>query len=209
MKRQLASAGAAAAIVLAAVAAPASAASPQSAGRLSMKIGAANGFAGVSERVSARGTVVDTFRSSTTMVRFLGSPGSTVSFFPVRPSRAHSGSLAISMSVARPKSRSDVSRYHDSGRTVVGDLVALGMPRADAIREFGDMETLEGTAPVATDAQSSANSALSAGVATPSVTPLAVSTTTLRHDVHEHQCQQWTADRLRMLDVLPDASERW
>jgi hypothetical protein len=49
------------------------------------------------------------------------------------------------MTSSRPKSTSDYTAYHDSGRTVVGDLVALGMPLADAIAQFGDTETMEGT----------------------------------------------------------------
>jgi hypothetical protein len=53
------------------------------------------------------------------------------------------------MSARRPKTATDAAAFRDSGRTVIGDLVALGMPRGDAERQFGDLATLEGgSAPI-------------------------------------------------------------
>ena len=52
------------------------------------------------------------------------------------------------MRSTRTKTARDATAYRDSGRSVIGDLVALGMPRADAERQFGDLATLEGDAAV-------------------------------------------------------------
>jgi hypothetical protein len=123
----------------------ASAASPSSTGRLSIKINVANGFVPVAEQVTSQGSVVDTFQSSTATVKVVGSVGSSVSFFPVAATQDHPGGIELGMSAARPKTQADATAYHDSGRTVVGDLVALGMPLADAQSQFGDMETLGGS----------------------------------------------------------------
>jgi hypothetical protein len=50
----------------------------------------------------------------------------------------------MSMSTARPKAAGDVTAYRDAGRSLIGDLVALGMPQSDAEREFGELATLDG-----------------------------------------------------------------
>ncbi|HYN63946.1 MAG TPA: hypothetical protein VES36_05025, partial [Candidatus Limnocylindrales bacterium] len=52
------------------------------------------------------------------------------------------------MSTSRPKTARDATAYRDSGRSVIGDLVALGMPRAEAERDFGGLATLAGDAAV-------------------------------------------------------------
>jgi hypothetical protein len=48
------------------------------------------------------------------------------------------------ISTSRPKTVVDATAYGDAGRSVIGDLVALGMPRAEAERDFGDLATLDG-----------------------------------------------------------------
>lgn len=158
---------------------PASAASPNSARQLSISVAVANGFVPVSETATGQGTVVATFKSPTATVKALGQPGSTISFFPDPSTAATSnspahGGLAVEMrQPARPKTTADANAYRDSGRTVVGDLVALGMPRADAEREFGDMETMDGTNPYTAAV---ADTSAAPGGGSPASTPNAVLT---------------------------------
>lgn len=131
---------------------PATAADPQAV-NVSIAIARANGFVPVSEFATGQGTVVDTFQSPDATVKALGTAGSVISFFPnqgtpaTAKSAAHGGLMVEMKPPARPKTLADANAYRDSGRTVVGDLVALGMPRADAERDFGDMETMDGTNP--------------------------------------------------------------
>jgi hypothetical protein len=104
----------------------------------------ANGFVAVGELVTAHGAVVATFRSETATVAVIGGRGSAVSFQPTAPAAGRPGTLQLSMSAKRPKTAKDATAYRDSGRTLIGDLVALGMPRDEAERQFGDLATLDG-----------------------------------------------------------------
>lgn len=99
----------------------------------------ANGFVAVAERPTAGGAVVGTFRSDTATVTVIGRRGSSISFHPSLPTAERPGMLRISMATARPKTAKDATAYRDSGRSVVDDLVALGMPRGEAEREFGTL----------------------------------------------------------------------
>jgi hypothetical protein len=108
-------------------------------------IAEANGFVAVGERMTAGGAVVATFRSETATVTVVGARGSSVAFHGSPPAPGRPGTLQVSMSAKRPKTAADASAYRDSGRTLIGDLVALGMPRDEAEREFGDLATLEGS----------------------------------------------------------------
>jgi hypothetical protein len=87
---------------------------------------------------------VATIRSADATVNVLAGPGSSVSVASVKPTSSHAGTLSLSISTTRPKTTRDATAYRDSGRSVIGDLVALGMPRAAAEREFGDLATLGG-----------------------------------------------------------------
>lgn len=75
-------------------------------------------------------------------VRTLARDGSVVATRHTPPARGQRGNVTISMKTTRPKTGRDASAYRRAGRSVVGDLVALGMLPAEARREFGDMETL-------------------------------------------------------------------
>jgi hypothetical protein len=148
----------------------------------------ANGFQPVSEVTTSQGTVLATFKSTTATVKTLGQPGSAISFYPdpittSTTSSAQHGGLAVQMrQPARPKTTADANAYRDSGRTVVGDLVALGMPRADAEREFGDMETMGGTNPYTTAAASADARSGLASASGPNATMTSASTRADRAD---------------------------
>jgi hypothetical protein len=130
---------------------PSSAASGPTGADVAIRTAVANGFVRVAEVRLGNGAAIATFESRDARVRVLGEPGSVVSFYPDETTRATEvapsrGGLAMEMSQpTRPKTAAAATAYHDAGRTVVGDLVALGMPRPDAEREFGDMETMDGT----------------------------------------------------------------
>jgi hypothetical protein len=76
------------------------------------------------------------------VVRILARDGSVVSVTQVPPAGLERGSVTVGMKTTRPKTAGDAAAYRRAGRSVVADLVALGMPRAEARRQFGDMETL-------------------------------------------------------------------
>ena len=75
-------------------------------------------------------------------VRTLARDGSVVAAHHAPPARGQRGSVTVSMKTTRPKTARDASAYRRVGRSVVGDLVALGMSPAEARRQFGDMESL-------------------------------------------------------------------
>ena len=86
------------------------------------------------------GATVKLARSGDAVVRTLARDGSAVVVGNAAP--AGGGHVTVTMRTTRPKTARDASSYRRSGRSVVGDLVALGMSPAEARREFGDMETL-------------------------------------------------------------------
>jgi hypothetical protein len=126
----------------------ATAGTPPKEGPALITMSEANGFVAVAERTTAAGAVVGTFRSNTATVTMIGRRGSSISFHPSLPTAERPGTLRISMATARPKTAKDATAYRDSGRSVIDDLVALGMPRDEAEREFGDLATIGSTAPV-------------------------------------------------------------
>ena len=93
----------------------------------------------VTERRLPNGAVVASVRTGHVTVSFIGQPGSA---FGVS---ASGSTVSASMTTTRRKSARDARAYGEAGRSVIGDLVALGMPRAEAIRQFGEMATLDGT----------------------------------------------------------------
>jgi hypothetical protein len=137
------------------VAAGTSRASPTRAARTAITLINADGFEPVSEMLIAANTVVDTFKSPDSTLRLIGRPGSTAAVSLTRGSQQTPGTFRVTLSAERPKTEADSHAYADSGRTVVGDLVALGMPRLEAERQFGDMETLDGRNPYLADARNS------------------------------------------------------
>lgn len=98
-------------------------------------------------QVAHRGQVV---------VRTLARDGSVVSVRHAAPQAGKGGTVRITMRTTRPKTSRDAAAYRRGGRTVVGDLTALGMPPAEARRQFGDMETMAASAAVPYDTQCAA-----------------------------------------------------
>jgi hypothetical protein len=100
--------------------------------------------AAVPERILPNGAAITVVGSGAVKVAFIGSPGSSVA------ATSSGSSVQASMRTTRPKSTRDATAYRDAGRSVIGDLVALGMPPAEAERQFGDLATLDGDAAVVT-----------------------------------------------------------
>ena len=94
-------------------------------------------MASVRQRTLRNGAVILSLRSGDASVQFIGSRGSSLAMTPA------GRSVQASMRTTRPKSGHDATAYRAAGRSVVDDLVALGMPRSDAQREFGELQTLE------------------------------------------------------------------
>jgi hypothetical protein len=92
--------------------------------------------------ITVDGAGIATIRSAGATVRVVATPGSGVSLSSSPSTNGGQRTLSMSMSTRRPKTSRDATAYRDSGRSVVGDLVALGMPRVDAKREFGDLRTM-------------------------------------------------------------------
>jgi len=159
-------------------------ASPAPATRTSITLINAGGFEPVFEEVIAANTVVDTFKSADSTIRLIGRPGSTASI-SMDPRRADAaGTLQVRLSASRPKTASDAHAYADSGRTVVGDLVALGMPRREAERQFGDMEAVDGNNPYLAAAHDGAAMALArSGPPSPAAPTTATASGTTPYDV--------------------------
>jgi len=134
-------------IVIFSISSPVSATTPQKPVPHAIAIGDANGFVAVGETTTPEGAVIDTFQSGDVSIKVIGTPGAMVSFYPSAANADKEHGVQIAMMTTRPKTEKDATRYRDSGRTVVGDLVALGVPRADAEREFGAMETGGATNP--------------------------------------------------------------
>jgi len=89
------------------------------------------------------GATVGTAAGGGAVVRTLARDGSVVAVRHVAPAPGRRGAVTVSMTTTRPKTTRDASAYRRAGRTVVTDLVALGMSPAEARRQFGDMETLQ------------------------------------------------------------------
>jgi hypothetical protein len=87
------------------------------------------------------GAQLGTALSGEAEVRTLARDGSVVTVRHAPPADGRRGAVTVSMKTTRIKSARDASAYRRAGRSVVGDLVALGMSPAEARRQFGDMET--------------------------------------------------------------------
>ena len=142
-------------------------------------VGPNDGFVPVGEVVTPQGAVIDTFRSGEVTLRVIGWPGSTMSVRRTsEPAGGRSG-VVVELGASRPKQLQDADAYARSGRSVVGDLMALGMPEEDARREFGDMDELDPVAVAAPVLLASADLDPAALVAAPSVT----TSSTIPYDV--------------------------
>jgi hypothetical protein len=93
----------------------------------------------VAERRLPNGAVIASVRTGEVAVSFIGHPGSGFSV------SAGGSSASAAIQTTRPKTARDANAYADAGRSVIDDLVALGMPAAEAQRQFGDLATLDGT----------------------------------------------------------------
>ena len=102
-----------------------------------------DGFVPVAESVTPEGAVIDTFRSGDVTIKVIGSPGSSVRAKRVAADHPGRAGVAIELAASGPKDLDKAGAYARSGRTVVGDLVALGMPEDEARLQFGDMEVLD------------------------------------------------------------------
>jgi hypothetical protein len=117
--------------------------------RTQVRLDDADGFVAVAEEVTPAGAVIDTFRSGDVTLKVIGSPGSAVKAQRAEGKGDREG-ISLELSTSRPKKLGDVDAYARSGRTVVGDLVALGMPADEARAQFGDMEVADPAAAAAT-----------------------------------------------------------
>jgi hypothetical protein len=91
------------------------------------------------DRVLPNGAAVTTLDTGGITVSFIGQPGSLPAV------SADDTSVSASLRTTRPKTARDAAAYRNAGRSVIDDLVALGMPRSEALREFGDLDTPDGT----------------------------------------------------------------
>jgi hypothetical protein len=144
-RRPLLSAGCA--ILLATSSIGATTGGAPSSGPPPVRLEAGTGFAAAGQHVTSDGTAVASFSSGRATISVAGRPGTSVSI------QEAPGALKMSMSTTRPKTARDATAYRDSGRSLIGDLAALGMPRDEAMREFGDLATLEGDESVTSSQQ--------------------------------------------------------
>jgi hypothetical protein len=122
----------------------ATAGTPNIAAAEPLRLDFASGFAIAGQRITANGAGIATFRSADATVSVIARPGSTVSAAASKPKAGRPGTLSMSMSTSRAKTARDATAYQDAGRSLIGDLVALGMPEAQAMRDFGGLATLDG-----------------------------------------------------------------
>lgn len=115
-----------------------------------IRLDADGGFVAVAEEVTAAGAVIDTFRSGDLTLKVIGSPGSAVKAQRVADRKGRRDGVKLELSTSRPKKLADVDAYARTGRTVVGDLIALGMPGEEARAQFGDMDVADPAAAAAT-----------------------------------------------------------
>jgi hypothetical protein len=101
------------------------------------------GFTAVSEVRTVTGAVIDTFRSGDVTVRVIGWPGSTVRMSKKATASPGRAVVTVDLGARGAKTRADAGRYEASGRTVMGDLVALGADPGWAAEEFGEMDVLD------------------------------------------------------------------
>jgi hypothetical protein len=148
----------------------------------SISVGLANGFVPVSEVRTAQGAIIDTFQSSAMTIKVLGTPGSSVSFYPMASTADGHGGLGVAMASAASKTSGAADAYTNSGRSVVEDLVSMGVPRADAERDFGGLETPDGTNPYAATAQADAGIVLASANPPPSQPTTVLASPTTPYD---------------------------
>ncbi len=119
------------------------------AGTDSASLTATGEYTRVSEVQVRPGWVIDTYASSTTTVRVFGRAGSSVSA-PSTASAAGFGATAFTMTSPDLKKASSASAGPQN--TAVGALIALGVDPQTALREFGGLDTLDGSTPASDQA---------------------------------------------------------
>lgn len=105
---------------------------------------ATGGYTRISEVSVRPGWVIDTYASSNAIVRTFVRGGSSVSA-PSVASTTGFGSTAFS--IASPDLKRDPSAAADPQNSAVGGLIALGVDPQTALREFGGLDTLDGSTP--------------------------------------------------------------
>jgi hypothetical protein len=115
---------------------------PQRIGQIRLTAG--DGVALADERMASGGAVIDTYVSRSGTVKVIGQQGSSINILESVDPQSGRRTASLRVSTSRPKTLADADAYRRSGRSTVSDLVALGMPRAQALREFGDMDVLSG-----------------------------------------------------------------
>jgi hypothetical protein len=114
---------------------------------------AAAGFARTSEVMVRPGWAIDTYTSSKGTVRTFGRAGSSASV-PSAAARAGFGSSEFSLT--SPDLKKDLTAAAGQQNSAVGALIALGVDPQVALREFGGLDTLDGSTPASDQALASA-----------------------------------------------------
>ncbi len=140
MPRNIRGVGSAFAVLAICTIAPAQAAAPI---RTGVALVDSAGFTPVSEVRMANGAVIDTFASGDVTVKVIGWPGSTVKMSKKASAGSGKAVVTVDLRAKGAKTRADAGRYKASGRSVVGDLVALGADPRWAAEEFGGMDVLD------------------------------------------------------------------
>jgi hypothetical protein len=115
--------------------------SPPATGQIRLVTG--DGFSLASEEVAPGGGVIDTYRSRDATIKVIGRAGSSLSITDRRDQASGRRSVDVELATTRPKTIAEARTYGRSGRSAVSDLVALGVPRAQAIRDFGDLDVMD------------------------------------------------------------------
>jgi hypothetical protein len=110
-----------------------------------IRLTAGDGVVLAREQVTRSDAVIDTYVSRLGMVKVIGRPGSSITMQEAIDPATGRRTASLRFSASRPKTKSEADAYRRSGRSTVADLVALGMPYEQAVREFGDMDTLSGS----------------------------------------------------------------
>jgi hypothetical protein len=122
------------------------AAAPPASITTSIKVEVAGGFRGVTEKLLPNGRVIDTFKSADATVRVFGRVGSSVSFFS-DPTVKGGGGLSVDMTNNQPKGPKEDQADNTGNVGAVAALIALGVDPAVALRDFGGLDTMDGSTP--------------------------------------------------------------
>jgi hypothetical protein len=107
------------------------------------------GYQAVAEVELPNGAVIDTYQNGGDTIKAIGRPGATLQLGSATDAKTGRTTQTITFAATRPKTAADAQAYANSGRTVVGDLVALGVDPSLAKQQFSDMETMDPYGPSA------------------------------------------------------------